>query len=923
MEFLLKYKCILFVLLAVGLISLILIIARRCLGSKFGEAPSFIRSKPYFPMPTDKVKKITLDNGMTALLFHNPSVPKVLIQMAYHVGSYVEQSKEFGLAHLLEHMIFKGTQKLSEGDIDAIARRYGASYNAFTSADVTSYYFETNKNNWKPFLHILADCVQNVRFDEQHLASELTAVIQELKMYKDNYWSLMFKKVTSLLFPAHHPYHHPVIGYQEDLVSVTAERLKAFYQKYYTPDRATLFIVGDFDEREVIKEIEAYFQPIVSTTKKEIQPFPVLTPELVAQHTRCYEDIKSEEVGFYWRIPGLKDPNEMISTAVAMLLGDGEGSRLHRALVDEHKVAASIGVYAQKFIEEGIFLILVEPFSGKSDECKKIIRKELERAAKEGFTARELEHVVKTHAKHFFTKLQQFKHFTYEWLNSYFATNNELELFDRVNRFVDITSKDAQQFITTYLDPFFINQIDILPIPADKQHLSKQIKKHSDELDEKILAAHVRTTEVEQPRYVNELPEPAKLDFVFPKPDRIVTLSNGLKVLMKKNNTLPLISLACTFKEQAYFSSSQEGNNLDLMMNMLIEGSEGFEKEANVHFFEFYGADYNFDAQGGSLSMLSTDVKELFNRFFHVLTKPTFPAAALNKLKDITIDSFERSKDDSFDMGLRTLKSIIYQNHPFGWTFDEAIAATKKTSLDDLKRLHTTYVNPANMLLTITGDVELDELEQIIQQVFSAWKSGQQKLISYPTPTFVPGIHKDVHLVRDQAVLLLGQPSPVTIYHPDLYPLKLLNYIGFYSLGSRLFQLRERSGLFYTAAGAWAANVSKEPGFDYVGAILNHDKLTQAEQQIRDLIDHMKTDGVTQPELNAARQLYLKTLIDAVSTNSSVADLFSSLECFDLGFDHYDKVLQRIQTISLEELNAICAQYFDTKAMARVRVGRV
>ena len=128
-------------------------------------------------MENMNIKKVVLENGLTILIFKNIQTPKVLLQIAYDVGSWIEESGEKGLAHLIEHMIFKGTEKLNEGDIEAVARKYGADLNAFTSVDMTSYFFEVNKNNWKPFMGILADCMQNARFDEQHLASELIAVI--------------------------------------------------------------------------------------------------------------------------------------------------------------------------------------------------------------------------------------------------------------------------------------------------------------------------------------------------------------------------------------------------------------------------------------------------------------------------------------------------------------------------------------------------------------------------------------------------------------------------------------------------------------------------------------------------------------------------------------------------------------------------
>jgi predicted Zn-dependent peptidase len=178
-------------------------------------------------------------------------------------------------------------------------------------------------------------------------------------------------------------------------------------------------------------------------------------------------------------------------------------------------------------------------------------------------------------------------------------------------------------------------------------------------------------------------------------------------------------------------------------------------------------------------------------------------------------------------------------------------------------------------------------------------------------------------MLRDQAVLLLCQPSPLNIYHPDIVPLKILNYICFDSLGSRLFELREQTGIFYTATGNWANKAYREHGFDFVGALLSVDLLEKGETLIRNLIDEIAKKGITQSELNAARQMYLKDLIDLVSTNDSIASSLGILESLELGFDYYDKVLHQVQTLTPDQLNGTCAKYFNTADMARIQVGRV
>ena len=766
--------------------------------------------------------------------------------------------------------------------------------------------------------------MQNARFDGQHLASELKAVIQELKMYKDDYVSMMLEKIKSLLYPANHPYHYPVIGYKEDLLNLSSENLHRFYKKHYHPDRAVLFVIGDVNPEEVIALAKEQFEDITSESESMIQSFPVLHDSLETQHTRFYEDVATEQLGFYWRIPGKKSEHEVVATAAASLLGDGEGSRLYRALVDEHKVASDVCVYAQKFMESGIFLVLVEPVSGKSTECRCVIEQELAKVIEYGFDDKELEYITKSQGKRFFQRLQRFTNFTYEWLTSYFATGDEYAVFNRVNKFVEIQSSHVQDFIQDCLDPFLMNQIEVLPMPERKRELSEQIKRESDTLDKEILSKYRRTVPVEPPKFALTISEPEPLDFVFPKPDKKFVLDNGLTVLFRQNRSLPLLSVSCKFKDYFYFSSAKEGIPLGVMMDMLIEKSDGYSKQDNVDFFEFYGVDYSFGKSGGHLSLLSSDVKKIFERFLYVLCNPVFESRALEKVRAIEIDSFMRSKDDPIQVAVRELRRSVYKDHPFGWSFEQALDELEQLSPRDLKTLHEKYINPENMILSIAGDFDINTMEKIIKGVFGQWvNTGERITIEYPESVFDSQAKIDTFMLRDQVVLAMGQPSPVTIEHPDLIPLKLLNYIGFHSLGSRIFQLRQRSGLFYDAFGAWAAGAGHEHGFDYVGAILSPDKVALVEQKMRALIDGMARDGVTQEEVSAARQLYLKTLIDAISTNASVAEVMCTLEVFGLGFDYYDNVLKRIQSMSIAELNSTCAKYFNTDKMVRIRVGRV
>lgn len=892
---------------------------------KFGSKDFFHKSKrPQLTIPTKDIRKVVLENGMTILVFPLKTVPKVLVQIAYDIGSGVEESGERGMAHLVEHMIFKGTERMAEGDLDEIACKYGATHNAETSQDITTYYFETNKNNWRPFFEILSDCMQHVRFDEQHLASEMKAVIQELKMYKDDYWYLMLEKIDALLYPANHPYHHPIIGYKEDLMQLTADNLRSFYKKYYQPDRATLFVIGDVEVDEVLHEAKKQFGAIPLEKSTKLPVYPALTLDLTTNNTTFYEDVKAEQLSFYWRIPGMKDQHEIVSTAAAFLLGAGEGSRLHRVLVDEQQIAVSVAVQAEKNLESGAFLILIEPVAGKIQDCRALVERELKNAIDHGFSERELEHMIKMQGKHFLQRLQNFDSLAQEWIVTYFATGDEYQLFNRVNRFADITSTQVQAFIAEHLDPFFMNQMQVLPVPESKQHLVDEAQIRNEAFDETILAKFVRTAPLEKPRYVHEMKQPEPLDFTFPKPDRVVKLTNGLTVLLKENRSLPLLSVQIKFKDYFFLQSAKEGVLTDVMMRALIEGSQGLTKKELVDFFEFHGVDYYFGPSGARLSMLNADVPLILKRFVQVLTKPTFAPNVLDKLKMMAIDSFERDKDDAIEIAHRELKKLAYAGHPFSWDFDDAISFLKTATVDDIWKQHTALVSPANMILSVVGDFDVDGMEKLVREIFGALSGAPAQQRTILPSAFKGGEQRAIYLSRDQMVLLFGRQSALTITHPDLIPVKLLNFIMFNDAGcSRLFQLRERTGLFYTAFGGWGVGAGVEPGIDFIGALLNPKNAGFAEQEMRSMVDHLATEGVNAQEIDAARHLYVKSLIDAISTNSGVADLLCTLEVFNLGFDYYDKVLTSMQKLTSDEMNQLCKKYFSMHDMVSIKVGAV
>jgi len=881
------------------------------------------RSTP-INIPKDKIKKVVLKNGMTIIAFENKSVPKVLVQIAYNIGSAIEHPDERGLAHLIEHMIFKGTNKLSEGDIDAIGRKYGATMNAFTSKDVTSYYFEVNSNNWKHFLPILSDCMVNAKFDKEHLASEMKAVIAELKMYEDDYSRLIVKEASTLIFPSNHSYHYPIIGFKETLLNLSSEKLKIFYNKYYQPKHATLFIVGDMNLDETIELAKKEFENIPNRFNGSIDPLPLISQIPKLNQTTIFKQVEKPLLGFYWQIPGLIKKMHVEQQAVEYILGSGEGSRLYSKIVDEAKVATSIVVGSDTMMECSIFFILIEPIKGKEKECREIVIKELNEIIKKGITNKELNKIVKNERRSFFEKIQDKGEFVYEWMLSYFASNDEFEIFKGINKLLNLDSKTLQNYTSRFLNPSAMNQIQILQMPKNLAEEALKESHEEDSLDAKILTKHQRTSLKENGTFVNKMPPPSPMKFQYPKPDKVFSLKNGLKVVLHKKTDWPFIALNLKFKDANYFSYIKEGTALDTMMGMLPEASKGLNKKKIVEIFEQNGAAYNFGASGVSVNFLKETTSEILKHLFYILLNPTFPTDAFNKLKTMIQEDFLRNQDDPAYVASRMLRTIAYKGHPFGWDLTEMGKYLKNFSIKDIKSLYTENISPSHMILSLVGDFDIDTMEKDINSIFGSWTGNKYEEKPIPKYGNIDVEKIDKFMLRNQAVLLYGNRSEIDVYNKDYLTTQLLNIICFGSLGSRLYKLREETGLFYAAKAALAAGSNKYLGIDYVYTILSLDCLDNAEKAIFNMLKDVTTkEPLTQDELDSAKQLYLQDLIDASSTYNLLASKFCILETLNLGFDYYDKVLERINSMKLDEINSTAKKYIKPEKLSRIRVGRI
>ena len=301
------------------------------------------------------ITKLELENGLIVLLEENHSAPVTAVNVWVKVGSACEREDEAGLAHVHEHMVFKGTSRHGVGEIARIIEAHGGDINAFTSFDQTVYHIVIASRFLDTALDILSDAMENALFDPQELEKELEVVLEEIRRGED----IPSRQLSERLFSAaytHHPYRRPIIGYRETVKGFTREKVMDFYKRWYAPNNVVLVVVGDFDTPRIIPRIKETF----GVLKSKPLPKCVDEKEPPQDKTRAFVFDKNVQEGYFalaFHIPNLMHEDIPAIDVLSSILGGGESSRLYRQVKEEKGLVTSIYSYAFTPKYPGIFMV--------------------------------------------------------------------------------------------------------------------------------------------------------------------------------------------------------------------------------------------------------------------------------------------------------------------------------------------------------------------------------------------------------------------------------------------------------------------------------------------------------------------------------------------------------------------------------------
>lgn len=870
------------------------------------------------------IAKKVLSNGLTVLVKPVNHIPRVEAHLWYNIGSKHENVNEKGMAHLMEHMLFKGTKNLSETDINLITHKLAGYSNAFTSHDYTAYVFRLPSNTWHHALGVFAECMETARFDPQMLASEVKTVIEELRLYNDDYQNAVIEALMAAIFPEH-PYHYPVIGSKYDLAKLDRETLFAFYKKYYHPKNATLVVVGDVKAEDVFELAEQAFSHLTSPHEPVSSEF-YFDHNLARKTVTLYRQVTTPWACSFYSVPGMREGKQHISDIASLILGGGKSSRLYKRLVEQDKLVSDIDSFSFDFFEITLFGIAFYPFN-ISDIAKieSIIDEEITKLATMPIAEWEFTAARKKTALDYSSLLESYEKQA-NLIGSYvLATGDEKGIETYLENLMSLDPLELQLFFKTYCSPLIKHAGYLLPLPEAELPRLEKLQRESDDLEQIILEKHVRTSPVEDGKLVNSLGFIPLSDFSYPKPEEFI-LDNGLQLIIHNNPLVSHVSCILSFKGGPLYDVNGKEGAFNFLLRLLTDRTAKRSSQDFHTFLETAGIMLAASTETIGIKCLSDDLTQALLIFKELLTEPSFDNETIEKIKQQLYSEISEFWDNPTDFIDQIAKMHIYQNHPYGKNIVGTQESIKALSISNLQSSFKQMISPREAILVVVGNIANFDIPSMVEQALGSWQGATVATITYPP---VPEAHAQIisHPInRDQVVLAFAAPT-ISRTDEQYLSLALLDIIltggSTGSAHSRLFQLREQTGLFYAIGGSLLYNAREEPGMMFIKTIISADKTQNAQELIIQTIQNVQENGITEDEFVMAKNLLLSSLVEAFETNTHMANTFLFLKKYNLSFNLFDKQVALLSILKIEEVNEVARKFCDPRNISTIRIGRL
>ncbi len=906
------------------LLPLLLFVALTTYGDeKKTSAPAKSTATHSAPVKVTSVEGITeyrLSNGLRVLLFPDPTKATVTVNLTYTVGSRHEGYGETGMAHLLEHMAFKGTP--AHKVIPQELKAHGAIYNASTWFDRTNYFeiLPANEENLKFALELEADRMIHSFIARKDLDSEMTVVRNEFEAGENDPANILEERVLSTAYLWHN-YGHSTIGSREDIERVPIDRLQAFYRNYYQPDNAVLLIAGKFDEARALAQVSSAFGSIPRPTRKLQQTY---TSEPVQDGERSVTlrrvgDVQS--LCMVYHVPATAHPDYAAVQVLAHILADTPSGRLYKALV-ETKKATDVGSDLLQMHDPAFLAFQSSVRQEQSlDAARDAMSTTIEALKTSPVSKEEVDRARTALLKNIELTLNAPDRVGLAMSELIGAGDWRLFFINRDN-LRKVTPEDVQRVAAAYLKPSnrtvgqFIpdSKPDRSQIPATPQ-----------------IASLVDGYKGDAPIAAGEAFDPSPANIESRTSRSTVPAGLQLALLSKKTRgNTAVANLTIRFGDEKSLMNLK--TVAQATGDMLQRGTAKHTRQQLKDEFDRLKARVNTTALPTSVNITAETTRDnlaaVLALIAEVLESPSFPQSELDTWKQENLTQAEEQRTDPQAVA-QTEFGRHMNDYPKGdvryvSTPQEDIASINALTLDDIKTFYKSFLGASAGELAVVGDFDAKALTAQATKLFGDWKSTSAF-------TRIPRLYQDIAPVNQSfetpdkanALFLAGFNLALRDDDPSYPALVIANSIlgggGLYSrLGSRI---RQKEGLSYGVGSGVNASSFDKTGNFFTFAIYAPQNASRLETAFREEIARALKDGFTQQEADEAKKGYLESRKVQRAQDAALARTLGN-ELFSHRTMQWDgQFEQKVAALTLDEVNAALRQWIDPSKITIVKAG--
>lgn len=836
-------------------------------------------------MPESRATTHVLPNGLTVIVNEDHSAPVASIQAWCATGSIHEGDwMGAGLSHILEHMLFKGTESRGAGEIAGEVQDQGGYINAYTSFDRTVYWIDVPSEGALTALSILADAMQNSTLPEEEYAKEQEVIRREFAMGFDDpnrqSSQLMLRTVFS-----ESPFRHPVIGYLDVYNKLTRDDVMAYYKSRYVPNNLTFVVSGDINTDEVLKTLESAFQ---DTPREPLSPLYVASEPEQTGRRDAHEEFANAELtrlNLAWRIPGLDHPDTAALDTLGEILGSGRSSLLNRKVREEKRLAHQVSGGMFSLLSDGVFVVqaICDPANREAVETESlgVIRDIQENPPGEA----ELERAKRSILASQLSRLDTARGVASDLGSNWLLTKNLNFTRDYLHRVSSLTPDDITRVARTYLKEDKLNSTSLNPPGTLDQEENE--------------ASTAEASDVQK--------------FV---------LGNGLTLLVREDPRLPLVVVNAVFRGGVLAETSGNNGITRLMARTLLKGTESRSAEDIAREIESVGGSISSNSGNNSFSVsaevMTPDLPLAMEVVADVLKHPTFEESQIDLERQSVMAAIKAEDEQITSVARNVTRAEFFGPHPYGLRASGQTEAVKKLTREDLKAFHQERVTARNGVLAVFGDVKSNEVRDLAERWFGSLPPGKP-LAAPANPDFPKGAtEKKVAMDKNQSVLMFAFPGP-KLLSEDYPAMELINSAS-NDLGSRFFnRIREDLGLaYFVGAGNLTGPVPGSQIF-YLGT--DPKKIDLVRKEFRTEIADLARSGLTAEELERAKKKSLGREAIQNQSNAAFAESVALDELLGPGYDAYKGRREKIEAVTIEDTRRVAGKYLDTEGYVTTVVG--